>query len=217
MTVMEDSVLKKSVEDELKWEPSLNAAHIGVAVENGVVTLTGHVETYAEKIRAEDATKRVRGVRGLAQEIEVRPKDSDSNADDEIAKRAVNLLAWNVNVPDSVQVKVQKGWVTLTGKVKWQFERKAAENGIRNLGGVLGVNNFIAVQQEVNVSDVKRRIEDALKRHAQIEADHIRVESKNGEVTLEGKVQSLQERDALEQAVWAVPGVRSIIDRVRIG
>ncbi len=214
---MQDDALKKNVEAELEWEPSIDAAHIGVAVENGVVTLSGHVETYAEKARAENAAKRVRGVRAIAQEIEVRPKHSNTHADDEIAKRAVNLLTWDVMVPDTVQVKVQNGWITLSGKAKWQFQRNAAEENIRKLGGVVGVTNLIEIEHRVDASGIKNRIEEALKRNAQIEAGRVRVETVGGEVTIEGTVHSWQERDAVEQAAWAAPGVKSVVDRVRIG
>ena len=139
---MSDSALRQDIIDELDFEPSVKAAHIGVAVDSGVVTLSGHVCSYAEKLAAEQAAKRVKGVKAIAQEIEVRYPSDLKTADDEIAKRAVNILRWSAVVPqDAVQVKVQDGWVTLSGQLEWQFQRTAAETEIRRLSGVAGVIN----------------------------------------------------------------------------
>ncbi len=145
---MSDIDLKQDINDELDFEPSIDAADIGVAVENGIVTLTGHVPTYAQKATVEEVVRRVKGVKGIAQEIEVRPYGSNQTADDEIAKRAINMIHWNTAIPDgAVQVKVQKGWVTLTGKVEWQYQKTAAADVIRGLGGVVGIQNNIAVRR----------------------------------------------------------------------
>lgn len=213
-----DTLLQQDVMDELDFEPSVNAAHIGVTAKNGVITLTGHVGSYAEKIAAEDAARRVSGVHAIAQEIEVRYPSDKKTSDDEIAARALSVLKWNAVVPyDAVQVKVQDGWVTLLGAVDWQFQRVAAESGIRRLSGVAGVLNEITLKPGVNSGDVKRKIEDALKRSAEIEAASIRVSALgNGKVALEGKVHDWQERDAVKRAAWSTAGVTSIEDHLKI-
>lgn len=215
---MSDTALRQDIIDELDFEPSVNAAHIGVAVDSGVVTLSGHVCSYAEKLAAEQAAKRVKGVRAIAQEIEVRYPNDLKTADDEIAKRAVNILRWSAVVPkDAVQVKVQDGWVTLSGQLDWQFQRTAAETEIRRLSGVAGVINSIAIKVHVQSADVKRKIEDALKRSAEVEAQGIRVSLLgDGKVALDGKVHDWQERDAVSRAAWSAPGVVSVDDRLTI-
>lgn len=214
---MIDTVLRQNVIDELEFEPSLDAANIGVMVEDGVVTLTGHVETYAEKITAEKITARVKGVRGIAQEIEVRPVGANQTADDEIAKRVVNTLRWNTSVPkDEVQVKVSKGWVTLTGTVEWNYQRDVAARALQGMVGVRGVTNAILISPKAKVADVRERIEKALKRDAELEAAAIKIAVADGTVTLDGKVHSLSERRAAERAAWAVPGVKNVSDRLMI-
>lgn len=213
-----DSLLQQDVMDELDFEPSVDAAHIGVTAKNGVITLTGHVSSYAEKIAAEDAARRINGVHAIAQEIEVRYPGDKKTSDDEIAARALSILKWNAVVPyASVQVKVQDGWVTLLGEVDWQFQRVAAESGIRRLSGVAGVLNEIKLRPSVSPSDVKRTIEEALKRSAEVEAASIRVSSLgNGKVALEGKVRDWGERDAVKRAAWSTAGVKSVEDRLQI-
>ena len=215
--MMDDKLLKKNILDELEWEPSLDAASIGIAVKDGVVTLSGHVQSYAEKLKAEQVVKRVRGVRAIAEELEVRPVHTHTHADDEIAKRALNMLNWDVMVPaEGLQVKVQQGWLTLSGAVDWQYQRTAAEDDVRKLSGVLGVTNLITIMPRTQCADIKERIEDALKRNASIEARNISIDVRNGNVTLEGKVHGWHERDVLETAVWSAPGVKSIDDRVTV-
>lgn len=214
---MDDIILRQDIIDELEFEPSIDAANIGVAVEDGVVTLTGHVPTYAQRATAEDVVRRVKGVRGIAQEIEVRPFGANRTADDEIAKRALNTIRWNTVVPkDSVQVKVQQGWVTLTGKVGWHYQRTAAADAVRNLAGVIGVNNSIEVKPPASASDVKKRIEDALKRNAELEAQAIRVDVLNDKVILKGKVNAWVDRSAAERAAWSAPGVREVEDQLTV-
>lgn len=216
---MNDSTLRQDILDELDFEPSIDAADIGVAVENGIVTLTGHVPTYAQKVTVENVTRRVKGVKGIAQEIEVRPFGTNRTADDEIAKRAVNTINWNTSIPENlVQVKVQKGWVTLTGKVDWQYQKTAAADAVRDLAGVVGVSNQIEIKQRASAFDVKKRIEDALKRNAEIEAQAIRVNVMDGgKVRLEGRVHAWSERSAAERAAWSTPGVNMVEDRLTIG
>ncbi len=214
---MSDKTLKQAVEDELEWEPSINAEHIGVTAENGVVTLTGHVGSYAEKFTAEKAVRRVKGVRGIAQEIEIRFPSDKKTSDDQIAKRALDIIAWDSTIPkDKVQVKVQGGFVTLSGQVDWQYQRADAEYAVRKLAGIKGLANEILVKPRVQASDVKQRIESALKRNADLEADSIKVSVLNGRVTLDGKVKALYERDLAERTAWSAPGVISVEDHISI-
>ena len=214
---MNDRALRQNIVDELDFEPSIDAAQIGVAVERGVVTLTGHVATYAEKATAEDVVWRVKGVRGIAQEIEVRPLGVNETADDEIAQRTLDSLRWNTLIPhNAIQIKVQGGWVTLNGKVDWYYQRAAAEKAVSGLAGVKGFYNNIEVKPQVSATDVKQRIEAALKRTAEVEAKAIRVEVKDGKVTLGGRVNSWRERQAAERAAWSAPGVHAVEDRIAV-
>jgi osmotically-inducible protein OsmY len=216
---MTDSSLRQDIIDELDFEPSIDAADIGVAVKNDIVTLTGHVPIYSQKVTVEDVVPRVKGVKGLAEEIEVRPVGSNRTADDEIAKRAINTLGWNTSIPSgTVQVKVQKGWVALTGKVEWFYQKNAAANAVRDLAGVVGVTNQIEIKQHASATDVKKRIEDALKRYAEVEAQAIRIDVLDGgKVRLDGKVHAWSERSAAERAAWPAPGVTTVEDRIAIG
>lgn len=215
---MSDKQVRQMIIDELDFEPSIDAAAIGVAVENGVATLSGHVGSYAEKLAVEQAVRRVRGVRAIAEEIQIRYPADKKIHDDEIAKRALDIIAWNAIVPDAVTVKVEKGWVHLTGTVAWHFQREAAEAAVRRLSGVLGVSNRIEIREAAKVPDVKRKIEDALKRSAELEAGAIRVRvDEGGKVTLEGKVHAWYERDLAERAAWSAPGVRAVDDHLTVG
>ncbi|MDP9857563.1 osmotically-inducible protein OsmY [Agrobacterium tumefaciens] len=215
--VMNDNTLRQNIIDELEFEPSIDAANIGVAVDAGVATLTGHVPTYMQKASVESIVLRVKGVKGLAEEIEVRPFSANLTADDEIAKRAVSTIKWNTVVPDdAVNVQVEKGWITLRGAVEWRYQREAAADAIRPLSGVRGVTNWIEVKPKVSVADVKKRIEDALKRNAEVEAQKIKINVADGQVILEGQVDAWSERQAAERAAWAAPGVRSVVDHLRI-
>lgn len=214
---MSDRTLKLAVEDELTWEPSIDAEHIGVTAEDGVVTLTGHVGSYTEKIIAERAAKRVKGVRAIAQEIEIRLPNDKKTSDDQIAKRALDIIAWDSTIPkDRVQVKVQGGFVTLTGQVDWHYQRTDAEYAVRKLEGIKGLSNEIRVKPSVQASDVKQRIESALKRNAEWEAGSIKVSVLDGRVTLDGKVKALYERDLAERTAWSAPGVISVEDHISI-
>lgn len=216
---MNDKDLRQLVVDELEFEPSIDAADIGVAAENGVITLSGYVTDYAQKVTAERAAWRVKGVKGIAQKIEVRlPGDKKQN-DDEIAQRALNILAWNTMVPrDRIRVKVSEGWATLSGNVNWNFQREVAESEVRKLGGVKGVTNTIQIATVAQTTDLKRRIQDALKRHAEVQADAIRVDVRDGgTVQIDGRVDNWSELQAVKRAVWSAPGVRAIEDRLRVG
>ena len=214
---MMDKNLRQDIIDALDFEPSIDSADIGVAVENGIVTLTGHVPTYSQKSKAESVVMHVKGVKGVAEEIEVRPYGSHKTADDEIAKRAINTISWNTSVPcNAVKVKVERGWVTLTGKVEWQYQKNAAANAVRDHAGVVGVSNLIEIAPRVQVTDVKKRIEDALKRDAALEANAIRVDVDRGNVTLVGRVKAWSERQAAERAAWSAPGVTHVEDRITV-
>jgi len=215
---MSDLELKKRVETELNWEPSVNAAEIGVAVKDGIVTLAGRVDSYWEKIGAERAAARIAGVRAVANELEIRLPLSSERTDEDIARAAVNRLDWSISVPkDRIKVKVSKGWVTLEGSVNWQFQKRAAEDAVRNLMGVKGVLNHIEVKPQVSTTAVKTAIDAALKRSAEVDANRITVEADGDRVILQGTVRSWFERDEAERVAWRAPGVRTVDNRITIG
>jgi osmotically-inducible protein OsmY len=215
---MSDKDLRQFIIDELDFEPSVDAANIGVAVENGVVTLSGHVASYAEKMAAEAAVRRVKGVRAIAEEIEVRYAFDKKTGDDEIAKRALDIIRWSATVPqDRIQLTVQTGWVTLSGQVDWWYQKNAAADAVRKLSGVSGVINNVTIRPRVQPVDVKRKIEDAFKRRAEIDTQGIRVAvTDGGKITLQGSVHDWQERIAAVDAAWSAPGVVSVDDRLSI-
>jgi osmotically-inducible protein OsmY len=215
---MTDLELKKNVESELTWEPSVDAAEIGVGVNNSVVTLSGNVHSYWEKWAAERAASRLSGVKAVANDLKVQLPDSGERTDEDIADAAVNALDWSVSVPeDRIKVKVSQGWITLEGTVYWNFHRAAAEEVVRNLMGVIGVTNVIEAKPQVSGSGVKAAIETALKRTASVDANRIKVEADGDKVTLRGNVRSWLERDEAERAAWAAPGVRIVDDQITIG
>lgn len=214
---MDDKQLRQDVSDELAFEPSLDAATIGVAAKHGIITLSGHVESYPQKLAAERAVWRVKGVKGIAQEIEVRLPGHKRRADDEIAQRAVNIIAWNTAIPaDAVKVRVSEGWVTLSGEVSWNHQRAAAESAVRELSGVVGILNRIELASPVQPSDIRQRIAAALARHAKVEAERIVIDVDGSTVTITGDVDDWDERLAVEGAAWSVNGVRNVVDRLRI-
>ncbi|ABD89342.1 BON domain-containing protein [Rhodopseudomonas palustris] len=215
---MTDSELRQNILDEFDFDPSFNSGHIGIVVANNVVTLNGHVNSYAEKLAAIAATRRVKGVRSLSETIEVR-YPFDRTADDQIAQRASDILDWDVLVPaNAIEVSVKDGWITLTGNVDWHYERTAAEDDVRKLAGVQGVTNLIAINNpNVDTSSIRDKIESALKRHAEIGAKAIRVTVQDGNtVVLEGSVDTWDERRAVQNAAWSTPGVASVDDRLMI-
>jgi osmotically-inducible protein OsmY len=215
---MSDLEIRRDILDELEFDPSVDAANIGVSVENGVVTLSGHVKSYAEKMAAEAIAQRVKGVRAIAEEIDVRWPEQKKHADDGIAARALDIIAWDTALPDgAIDIKVQRGWVTLSGEVRWHFQRMAAENAVKKLGGVLGVTNYLTIRQLVGMSDIKDRIEQALRRNAEIEADGITVRVSDSKVILKGDVHAWNERQAVEQAAWSVPGVAVVENHLHVG
>lgn len=188
-----------------------------LSVDNGVVTLSGHVGSYMQKVAVEGAVRRVKGVRAIAQEVEVRVPTDKKLSDDEIAKRVLHILAWDDQVPDhKIQVKVQKGWVTLAGEVEWQYQRMAAEADIRKLSGVIGVSNLIEIKPPVQAADVRQKTLDALRRSAETEAESIKVMVQDDKVTLDGKVHDLHEQYVISRAAWSAPGVKSVENRLVI-
>lgn len=209
-----DRELQQDILAELKWEPKVNATSIGVEVKKGVVTLSGHVDSLVEKWNAEQAAKRVAGVKVIAIELDVIVPGSSQKSDTEIALAANEALKWNVyRLSDRVSIKVEHGIVTLTGEVHWFHERLSAENSIRYLTGVRGVNNLITIKPSISVNIVKMDIERALKRRAHEEAQEISVSVQGDEVILGGKVHNWQEKSLALDAVWGVPGVKKVTDR----
>jgi osmotically-inducible protein OsmY len=212
-----DTQLQRDVIDELRWDPAVSSAGIGVTAENGVVTLSGSIDSYAKKYAAIRATERVAGMRAIADELDVVLPSAHKRTDADIAHAVVSTLEWDVQVPDDrVQARVDDGWVWLEGEVEWQYQSVAAERAIRNLTGVRGVTNLLRVQSRATVPDVRQRIEKALTRHAELDARQIQVEASDGRVTLRGKVRSWAERQDAELAAWSAPGVTTVSDELLV-
>ncbi len=206
-----DKALQHDVLDELRWDPHVDAANIGVTVEDGVVTLNGHVADFAQKQAAVRAAKRVYGVKAFADNIQVRLPGSYERTDTDIARAAANVLEWNTAVPcDHVTVTVRNGWLTLEGKVKWQYQKMAAEQAVQHLMGVNGVTNAITVTPHVPSPEITAKIEEALQRNAHLAARRIQVEMQGSKVLLHGSVSSLFERDEAERVAWSAPGVSHV-------
>lgn len=207
----QDSQLQQAVLDELSWEPSIVAAHIGVAAAAGVVTLSGHVASYAAKHAAEAATRRVKGVKAVAEEMEVRLPMDTKRDDEAIAKAAIERLAWDVSVPrDSVKVSVEKGWITLSGEVDWFYQKDDAQQDVRRLWGVVGVSDQITIKPRVNTANLSDDITHALHRSWFFDPDHVTVTAKGGRVKLTGTVHSWQERQTAASTAWSAPGATSV-------
>jgi len=213
-----DGQLQHDVMAELEWEPSVDHADIGVSVHDGVVTLSGFVKSFPEKLAAEKATRRVAGVKAIAEEIKVRFASDRKTADHEIAKRILDMFMWNVAIPhDTIKVKVEAGWVTLSGNVDWFYQSREARKVAGSVTGVTGVSNMIAVKQIPQASDVKERIMAAFKRQADIDAREVTVTTEGGTVRLGGKVHAWNERSIAERTAWAAPGVTKVVDNITVG
>lgn len=209
--------LQQDVLAELQWEPSLDSSRIGVAVDSGVVVLTGTVTSLVERQAAERAVKRVKGVTAVANELQVRLGSGLVRDDVHIAKAAQEALRWNVQVPDeNIKVTVSKGYVTLDGAVQSAFQRRAAEHAVENLIGVVSVTNRITIAPQPSTMDVRRQLNAALHRHACVEASNIETELIDGRLTLSGTVGSWAERTAVEDAAWSVPGITTVDDRIEV-
>jgi osmotically-inducible protein OsmY len=195
---------------ELGWEPSVEAAHIGVTANAGVVTLTGHVQSFAQKVAAERAAARVKGVRAVAGDIEVKLPYDIRRADEDIAGAAIERLAWDASVPpDAVEIKVEKGWITLNGEVDWQFQKEAAEQAVRTLIGVIGVSNRIDIKPTVNADDVGQNITRALHRSWFSDPNTIKVSTQSGKIKLTGQVTTWNARELAGKTAWSAPGATS--------
>jgi osmotically-inducible protein OsmY len=212
-----DSDIKRDVEDELRWDPDLDGTDIATAVKSGVVTLAGFTRGYSDKLEAEAAAKRVAGVLGVANDIEVRLPSLDQRPDPEIARDAIAAIQRRLPVvAEQIKVVIRNGWITLEGEVEWEYQRLAAERAVRRIKGLKGVSNTIQVKPRLPATEIKRRIEEAFRRSAEIDANRITVEAHDGEVILKGAVRSWAERQEAERAAWAAPGVRRVDNQITI-
>jgi osmotically-inducible protein OsmY len=212
-----DSDLQKDVVAELNAEPNLRNDDIAVGVRDGVVTLAGHVDSYADKWRAERVVSKVKGVKAVVNQLEVRLPSRSQRTDQDIARAAANALEWNVLVPhDRIQVVVEDGWITLRGEVDWYYQKEEAERTVRNITGIKGVSNLITVAAVPTPSDVKQRIADALRRGAQFDADRVTVEVVGHKAILKGTVRSYAEMLDAERAARKVPGITEVENRLTV-
>jgi osmotically-inducible protein OsmY len=213
----QDNNLQQSVLEELNWEPSVIAAHIGVAANAGVVTLTGHVESFAQKHAAETAVRRVKGVKAVAEEIEVRLPYEKKRSDEEIAGAAIGRFEWDVSIPrDAIKVMVDAGWVTLTGEVDWHYQKDAASMDVRSLLGVTGVSNQITIKPAVNTSNISDDIMHALGRSWFFDPKTISVSAQGGKIRLTGTVKSWHDRQLAAATAWAAPGATAVENDIAV-
>ncbi|MFZ3229094.1 MAG: BON domain-containing protein [Pseudobdellovibrio sp.] len=213
-----DAQIQSDVMQELKWDPSVNHEHIGVAVTDGIVTLSGAIPSYIEKSAAEKATQRVAGVKAVVEKIEVKLPGSYKKDDQDLAKTILNQFKWSVQVPDTmVKAKVENGWVDLTGEVEWDYQRNATENCVRGLSGVVGISNNISIKvKKADSAAIKLKIEEALKREAEREARRIAVEVLGDKVILSGAVRSFAEMQDAQLAAWSAPGVTTVQNNLHV-
>ncbi|MBB5638369.1 BON domain-containing protein [Pedobacter cryoconitis] len=212
-----NETLQKNVQDAIKWEPLLHAAEIGVTANDGVVTLTGIVDSYAKKSEAEDAAKKVAGVKAVVERIEVKYLGSIHKEDEEIAKEVLNAFKWNWKIPgEKITVKVEDGWVTLTGTINWNYQKDAAKNAIKNLLGVKGVTNSITIESDIHDAVEKKEIEDAIDRNWSVNNQDIQVKVSGSRVTLTGTVNSIYQKDEAQRMAWNAPGVWYVDNEIEI-
>jgi osmotically-inducible protein OsmY len=210
-----DAEIERDVKEELKWEPDLDATDIAVSVKDGVVALTGFAKSYIDKYEAENAAKRVAGVVGIADDLEVRLPAVDERPDPDIARDAAAAIKSQLPISsENIKIVVKNGWVTLEGTVEWQYQRSTAETAVRRIKGVKGVTNVILLKPRAEPSEIKKKIQDAFKRNAEVDANRITVEANGSEVVLKGTVRSWFERQEAERAAWAAPGVTKVEDRI---
>jgi osmotically-inducible protein OsmY len=212
-----DQDVECDVKDELQWDPDLDASDIALSVKNGVVTLAGFVKSYSDKYGAEAAAKRVAGVKAVANDLEVRLPAIDQRPDPDIARDAVDAIKSQLPISsENIRVVVKSGWVTLEGTVEWQYQRQTAENAVRRVRGVKGVTNSIMVKPHVEPTEIKKQIQEAIRRSAEIDANRIQVETHGSEVILKGTVRSWIEREEAKRTAWAAPGVTKVVDRLLV-
>ena len=217
MAIRTDAEIKKDVEAELRWNPSIDPTDVAVAVKNGVVTLTGFTRSFSEKWEAERAVKHVAGVVGVANDIEVRLPSVDERPDPEIARDAVAALKSRLPMSaEHIQVTVKNGWVSLEGEVEWQYQRESAETAVRWVRGVKGVSNLVHLKPRAAASEIKHKIDEAFRRSAEVDANRVTVEANGSEVVLKGTVRSWAERQEAERVAWAAPGVTRVDNRITI-
>ena len=215
--MFDDNQLQRSVQSELSWDPSITSAHIGVAANAGVVTLTGHVGSFVEKHAVELAARRVKDVKAVADEIEVRLPYETKRADDEIAAAAIARLAWDVSIPpDSVKVTVENGWLTLTGEVEWYYQKLAATQNLRPLMGVVGISDLTTIRPRIDTLNVRDDIMHALHRSWFFDPKNISVSAQGGEIRLTGKVSSMYERQVAAETAWAAPGATDVTNDITV-
>jgi osmotically-inducible protein OsmY len=211
-----DSQIQKDVLNEIKWDPSVGKNQVSVSSTDGIVTLRGNVPHYFEKIKIEAAAQRVGGVRAVADELEVEIMGSFERTDEQIAEAALFALEWNYSAPRGLTVTVEKGWITLKGEAEWDYQRKAAKNSLVHLMGVAGVSNYITLKEKILPSDIKIRIQEALKRSAESEGSKINVEVSGTKVILSGNVHSFKEIEDAASAAWNAPGVMALENNLKI-
>jgi osmotically-inducible protein OsmY len=215
MSTRSDSEIERDVKEELQWDPDLDASDIAVSVKDGVVTLTGFVKSYADKYEAEAAAKRVAGVVAVANDLDVRLPSVDERPDPDIARDAVAAIKSQLPISwENIKIIVKNGWVTLEGEVEWQYQRQTAENAVRRIKGVKGVTNLVQLKPHAEPSEIKKRIQEAFRRSAELDANRIIVETHGSEVVLKGTVRSWAEREEAERAAWAAPGVTKVEDHI---